>query len=120
MKPLHRVQDEIVAKILVAMDLEWLRGSRAGTLLEIAKGDIETLSMLIEAEDEFVKFSPSSVARTEEIAHRLLEKNPNSVPGLRWLVWVNWYQVSFSFPARSSASIRMTWDPSDHDDVSIS
>lgn len=89
------IQDGIIKEIFSGVNAELISGTeRTARALADADGDLETYKLMIQAENEYVKFTPDGNEQAEHLNLQILDRNPDSLSALVGLAWIDWFKVT--------------------------
>ncbi len=86
------VQDEIIEKIITALDVKLLRGEQAAVWHKTLK-DVDALECFYKGVEEFFKLKKDPVFRARRYFESVDKKQPNVSIGATWVAMCHWFDA---------------------------
>ena len=102
---LFALQDEIVKKVIVELQVELTDGDNA-RIASRGTRSLEAWLLRLEGASEFFKFSQESMIRAREIYEQAHQADPNWSRPLALIASVNWYEAKRGWSSSKEESIR--------------
>jgi len=100
------VQDEIVKRVFVALQVELTEGDHA-RVASRGTDSLEAWLLRVEAYGELIKWTRESMVRARELYEAAHQADPNWVMPIAGPAWTHWYEAKRGWSASRDESIRL-------------